>query len=228
MATKTRSRFESLDDILAALDRIPARRIRTHPAPGTATEADWLKLHDASDRLYELIEGTLVEKPMGAGESYLATEIIFWLRTYLQQNNLGAVLGADGGMRLMPDLIRIPDVSFIRWERFPEPGKVPVVPVLDLAPDLAVEIISPSNRRGELQRKLRDYFNAQVHSVWFVDPATRTVRVYPDGNTFQLFSGTDVVADALLPGFELPLATLFANLASPERASAPGKKRKKR
>lgn len=221
MATKVKPRFENIAEVLAAFDNIPGARIKLRPPPGTATEADWERLQDRGERLYELVDGTLVEKTMGVQEAFLAMDLGGILREFARKHNLGAVFGADGAARLMPGLIRVPDVSFVRWERFPEPGKIPDQPALTLAPDLAVEVLSKSNTRGEMERKLKEYFLAGILRVWFVDPRPRTVRVYTSPDVFTLLTESETLTDDALPGFSLPLAELFAPLAT----QAPPKKK---
>jgi Uma2 family endonuclease len=226
MATKAKPRFEDIDQILAAFDHIPGHRIKVNPPPGSATEADWERLQEKGERLYELVEGTLVEKTMGYVEAFLAQTLGRLLGNFAEEHNLGAVIGADGAARLMPGLIRVPDVSFIRWERYPKPGVVSDVPVVDLAPDLAVEVLSKSNTRGEMERKLKEYFLAGVRRVWFVDPQARTVKVYTTPDSFTTFEATETLTDeGLLAGFALPLSQLFARLGAPP---ATPKKRKKK
>jgi Uma2 family endonuclease len=197
-------------DLVARFGAIPLRRIRPDPAPGTATEADVVALHDHEDRLYELVDGILVEKTVGAYESYLALLLGRILGNFVAEHNLGIVLGADGMMRLAPGLVRIPDVSFISWERLPE-RRVPRQAMAELAPDLAVEVISRGNTRKEMQRKLADYFDSGVGLVWYVYPATRQVRVYVDPQTSHLLTERDTLDGGdVVPGFTLPLAQLFA------------------
>jgi Uma2 family endonuclease len=115
-------------------------------------------------------------------------------------------------MRLAPGLVRIPEVSFISWDRFPN-RRLPDEPIPDLAPDLAVEVLSPSNTREEMRRKLHDYFTAGSRLVWFVDPAARTVTVYtsPD-QSMVLRPDQTLDGGPVLPGFSLPLSQLFAEL----------------
>src|SRR5688572_8677213 len=130
----------TLADLIHDIGDVPLERIPASPAPGTATEADVLAALEAADkRLYELVDGVLVEKAMGYYESMLAGILVQLLWHYLDQEDLGIVLPADGALRLMPGLIRIPDVSFIAWERFPD-RRLPRDPIPDLAPDLAVEV----------------------------------------------------------------------------------------
>ena len=80
-------------------------------------------------------------------------------------------------MRLAPGLVRIPDVSFISWERLPG-GKIPREVIADVVPDLAVEVISKNNTPEELRSKLHDYLTAGVRQAWYIYPAEKEVRVY--------------------------------------------------
>ena len=113
-------------DLQAHLGGVPAARIRLFPTPGTATEEDALWLEDHEDRLCELVDGVLVEKAMSFYESILAMQLGYLLVAYLEKNNVGIVTGADGQIRLLPTKMRIPDLAFIRWERFPD-GKLPKI-----------------------------------------------------------------------------------------------------
>jgi len=197
-------------DLVERFGPIPLCRIRLDPPPGTATEQDVIEIHDREDRLYELVDGILVEKTVGTYEAYLALLLGQFLGIHVRQNKLGIVLGADGMMRLAPELVRIPDVSFISWDRLPG-RKIPRTAVAHLAPDLAVEVISKGNTRQEMDRKLADYFTAGVRQVWYIYPVSREVRIYtaPDRSTVlpqdQTLDGGEV-----LPGFRLVLAEFFA------------------
>ena len=197
------------------LPGFPAERIRVYPTPGTATEQDVLEVEARSGRICELIDGPLVEKTMGTYESMLAVALGHFVHCYLDTNNLGAVAGAGGLLKILPGQIRAPDVSFIRWERLPG-RRSPKPAIYALAPDLAVEIVSKGNTRAEMDRKLRDYFQAGVRLVWYIEPKTRTARAYTAAGEWteigphDLLSGGDV-----LPGFELPLAQLFARVEGP-------------
>lgn len=102
-------------DLVRRFGAIPLCRVRHDPAPGTAVEEDVVTIHDREDRLYELIDRTLVEKTVGTYESYLAMMLGRILGNFIIDHNLGVVLGADGMLRLAPGLVRIPDVSFISW-----------------------------------------------------------------------------------------------------------------
>jgi Uma2 family endonuclease len=206
----TESEIPTIADLLAELGDIPPHRVLLRPYPGTATEQDIIDIHARHHkRLCELVDGVLVEKAMGFEESMLALLLGSFLINFVRQHDLGIVAGADGTLRLRPGLVRIPDVSFVSWARLPErrsPGK----PIPDLAPDLAVEVLSKSNTLQEMERKLREYFQAGVRLVWYIDPEARTVEVFTavDWSTMldesQTLDGGDV-----LPGFALPLCELF-------------------
>src|SRR5206468_3137285 len=118
-------------------------------------------------RLAELVDGVLVEKAMGFIQSSLACVLIQLLRNFLDQYPLGIVGGPDGMMRLAPGMVRMPDVSVVYWDRFPG-RRVTHEPVPRIAPDLAVEILSESNTKAEMDRKLREYFAAGARLVWYL------------------------------------------------------------
>jgi Uma2 family endonuclease len=201
-------------DLLDRFGPILLRRIRQEPAPGSATEQDVIDIHDKEKRLYELVDGVLVEKTMGIQESYLAGFLVLLLGDFARRHGLGFVLGSDGMARLAPGLVRIPDVSFISWEQLPE-RQVPRIPMLRFAPRLAVEVLSPSNTPKEMERKLHDYFEAEVKLVWYVDPVQHTVRVFTAADQSQLLrEDENLDGGGVLPGFVLPLKELFADLAS--------------
>src|SRR2546423_10683013 len=167
----------TLADLLERLGGVPLERIRLDPPLGTATEQDVIDLHDREDRLFELVDGVLVEKAMGYLESVLATCISQLLRNYMSEKRLGIVAGADGMMRLAKGLVRIPDVSVVLWERLPD-HKGPRQPIPHLAPDLAVEGLSASNTEAEIDRKLTEYIASRCHCAWIVDPIEKSVRIY--------------------------------------------------
>jgi Uma2 family endonuclease len=204
-------------DLVERFGAIPLSRIRQDPAPGTATEQDVVEISEHEDRLCELIDGTLVEKTVGFYESYLAGYLAALLSSYVRKHKLGIVLGADGMMRLAPGLVRIPDVSFISSHRLPD-GRVPRESIPDLAPDLAVEVISRHNTRKEMDRKLHDYFAAGVQLVWYVyHSPRREVRVYVSPTEYSTVDEAGTLdGGAVLPGFTLALKDLFAEPAAPQ------------
>lgn len=209
-ATETPPKAWTAADLVERFGAIPLNRLRFKPSLGAATEEDVTEIHDREKRLCELIDGVLVEKTVGGYESYLAVAITSRLWNHVVERKLGIVLGADGMFRLIPGLVRIPDVSFISRDRLPD-GKPPRTAFVEIAPDLAVEVLSPSNTDREMQQKLIDYFQAGVRLVWYVDPARRSVRVYTSPTEFTDFVETQILTGgAVLPEFRLPLKELFA------------------
>jgi Uma2 family endonuclease len=201
---------ETLADLLDGLGSIPLERVRLHPAPGTAVEEDLLKYVAGGRMLCELVDGVLVEKPMGFYESILAAVLIGHLRAFVQARDLGVVISPDGAMCLERGLVRSPDIGFLSWSRFPG-RKIPREPIPAIAPDLAVEVLSKGNTEPEMQRKLREYFRSGARLVWYADPRALTVRVYtsPEKVTLLDENGTLDGGD-VLPGFSLPIRQWFA------------------
>jgi Uma2 family endonuclease len=199
----------TMADVLRDLGDIPAERVWLTPAPGTATEKDVIEAHDNHNRLCELVDGTLVEKAMGYRESCEAAVLIAILDTHTHKHDSGIVAGADGTVRLMPGLVRIPDVSFVSWERLPG-HELPAEPIPGLVPNLAVEVLSESNTPKEMERKLEDYFKAGVEQVWFVDGEARTFEIFTSPTTSQVFSGKRTIKTGkLFPGLKLSVDAFF-------------------
>jgi Uma2 family endonuclease len=199
----------SLGDLLKQLGGVPADRVRLHPTPGTATEKDVLLVLDQENRPCELVEGTLVEKPMGYEESEIAGLLITFLNNYVRPRKLGIVSGPDGTIRLFPGLVRIPDVAFASWGCFPD-RKRPKARIPHVAPDLVVEILSKNNTKTEMAKKLGEYFKAGVRLVWMVNPRKRTVQVYTSlDQSVVITSGQSIDGGAVLPGFVLRVDELF-------------------
>jgi Uma2 family endonuclease len=203
--------LETVAEVLERLGDIPAHRVRWQPYPGTATEADVLAASEAAEkRLYELIDGTLVEKSVGFFEARLAGVLLHFIEDFLEICDLGITLPGDATLRILPRQVRLPDVSFISWQRLPN-RELPAEPIPDLVPDLAVEVLSESNTPREMQRKRREYFQGDARLVWEIDPDTQSARVYTTPDSFQEI-GPDGALDGgdVLPGFILPLRQLFA------------------
>jgi Uma2 family endonuclease len=214
-ATIAPPEIKTLADLRRRLGGIPLERIWFRPAPGTATEKDVILAEKRENRLCELVDGTLVEKAVGFEESRLAAELIHLVKSYLDQNDLGICVGADGMMRIAPGLVRIPDLSFVTWDRLPG-RESPREPIPDLAPDLAVEVLSVGNTKPEMARKVREYFEAGVVLVWLIDPKKRTAQVFSTGEkpilirADQALDGGDV-----LPGFVVLLSDLLDHSRRP-------------
>lgn len=202
--------LETLADLMERLGNVPLNRIRLHPFPGTATIEDVLRLCDREPKhLCELVDGVLVEKANGHQESRLAVRLMCEMQNYLDEHDLGVLAGADGPHQILFDQVRFPDVAFIPYDRIPE-GADPATPVPNWIPALAVEILSANNTKAEMNRKLRDYFEAGIDLVWYVDPSDRTVRVYhsPE-DPITLTDADDLDGEQILPGFHLSIRDGF-------------------
>jgi Uma2 family endonuclease len=197
-------------DLYRKFGPIPFERIRQNPPPGCGTveDVDWLKDHE--NRLYELVDGILVEKTLGFEESYIGGTIFKLLRDFVDQPDLGLTTPADGAVQLEINLVRIPDVSFISWERLPS-DEIPDEPIPLLVPDLAVEVISRNNTPKEMGDKLKEYFDKGVRLVWYVRPRPRVVDVYTTPDRFtRLTASMRLDGGDVLPGFSVLVGELFA------------------
>jgi Uma2 family endonuclease len=202
----------TLDEFVERLGGIPLERILVKPPLTTATEADLIAASSKYNRIFELVDGVLVEKVMAYRESLLALLLGRILLDFVEPRNLGLVSGADGSVRLFPGLVRVPDVAFAAWNRFPD-RKIPKEPIPSLAPDLVIEVLSASNTKAEMERKRAEYFSSGVRLIWEFEPEPRTVSVYtPDGRVAVLDSSQTIDGADVLIGFSLRLSELFSKL----------------
>lgn len=173
------------------------------------TPEDLLALPDSVS--YELVDGELVERNMGFESSVVGGRLFRQLANHCYANNLGEVTPADASYQCFPDApnkVRKPDVSFIASGRLP----VGVLPRghCRIAPDLAVEVVSPNDAFSEVETKVSEYLAAGVRLVWVIDPPTRVVLVYrPDGTGARLHNGDSLPGESVVPGFQCPVAELF-------------------
>jgi len=212
-------------DLLEQLGDISPRRVLLQPPPGTATEADLLRQIDRKESLCELIDATLVEKPVGAPEAGLAAWLGWLLGSFVYPNDLGLLFGADAPFRLMAGLVRLPDLTFIRREKLPG-GRLPTEAVPEIAPDLAIEILSESNTAGEMLRKRTEYFLAGTTLVWIVDPRSRSVTVYTEPEVSErLKEGDTLDGGTVLPGLLIEVTRIFEKLPPATRVRRSRKKK---
>lgn len=201
----------TLADLHERLGFVPLNRIRIVPPPGTATEADVLRFAEAADKkLYELIDGTLVEKAVGTLQSFLAAELIRLIGNFVVENDLGLVGCPDGPYRMLAGNLRFPDVSFVPWSELPD-EEPPTEAIWTITPTLAVEVLSPSNTAAEIDRKIAELFELGTKLIWVIDPPTESAAVYAPGKKPKRVNPGDTLEGGrVLPGFRLPLADLFA------------------
>lgn len=170
---------------------------------------DLLQMPDGES--YELVDGRLVEKEMGAKSDYIAATVLTLLNNVVRAEHLGYLFGSQTAYRCYPNrprLVRKPDVSFVARGRFPNE----VIPSGDilLAPDLAAEVVSPNDTYEEVEGKVNEYFAAGVRLVWVISPETKTILVRRPDKTAATLDGTDTLSgEAVVPGFTCPVADLF-------------------
>ncbi len=164
-----------------------------------------------NDKDYELVDGQLVERKMGNKSAWIALELAHHLRVFVRQHRLGWVFGAEAGYRLDPDRplhVRKPDVSFVRFGRLPH--ECPADTYDNLAPDLAVEVISPNDTVLEMEEKIEEYLQSGVQLVWVINPDLRTLTVSRPNRTGGIVRGSEEIdGEAVLPGFRYRVADLF-------------------
>ena len=158
----------------------------------------------------ELVRGELIMMSPGKGRhAAVGMRIGRSLLNHVDANNLGEVFDSSAGYVLSrnPDTVREPDVSFLSRERFEGQD---LDAFLEGAPDLAVEVLSPSNTAAEMRAKMDDYFGAGCRVVWIVDPLRRSVVIHrPDGSSKVLTEDDTLTAEELLPGFSATVREFF-------------------
>ena len=164
------------------------------------------------DEPWELWEGELREVP-GAGveASGIAAVILGLLFPFVRSSKLGVLTGADGTyiVHRDPDTVLVPDVAFVRWDRLP--GGIRPRRFSPVSPDLVVEVRSPSDRSGEIAKKVELYQRVGVPLIWWVDPERRTVTVHRDEQPgVELGEEDELDGGDVLPGLRLPVAEIFA------------------
>ncbi|KAB2855221.1 MAG: Uma2 family endonuclease [Anaerolineae bacterium] len=176
----------------------------------TAEFWDFCQLPENQQRFFELIEGEVMEAmPSNPRSSEVAGEILLYFKLYLRQNPIGRVTGEQGGYNLTPTTTVAPDVAFISKERqvqFPATGFNPI------PPDLAVEVMSPSDAYPDVLHKVSLYLQHGTRLVWVVNEADMSVIVHtPLG--FKVYSLEDTLDGGdVLPGFSLPVKAIFADV----------------
>ena len=212
MATLLDPQTDTLEDLLHRLGDVSPARVRLFPSPGTATLDDLIAHNERPDtRVCEWVDGTLVEKAVGAYESWVGFILGGELYIHLRDQDLGMIYGEAAVLRILPKVGRAPAVAFVAWSSLPgakPPPRSDRVP--SVVPDLVIEILSHSNTPREMARKRTEYFAAGVRVVWEVEPDTRSAMVYtavdratPVATDGELDGGT------VLPGFRVSLKAVF-------------------
>ena len=195
--------------VLPVIAPMPVRR--RPPQEKIWTAQDLLALADDENR-YELVRGRLtMMTPASTRHGKFAARLVGALVSYIEKHSLGEVYTAEPGFELEsdPQTIRAPDVAFVRQERIPPEGEPEGF--WAIAPDLVIEIISPSETAKMVHEKVADYLRAGTQLLWLIYPASQTVMEYrPPMEARRLTIEDDLDGSNVAPGFRYPLAKLFA------------------
>ena len=160
----------------------------------------------------ELVRGALIAmNPAGFEHGRVVSRINSRIETFVDQHRLGITTGAETGFFIEqdPDTVRAPDVGFVRGDRVP---KDTVRGFFRGAPDLAVEVLSPDDRAGEVLAKVQMWLAAGCRLVWVVDPQTQSVTAYDERQSVQMLSAdSQLDGGEVLPGFSVSVAEIFAS-----------------
>jgi Uma2 family endonuclease len=203
-------RYDVDRDLIEGQRQISTRRRTMATTAKLLTAEDLARM--PTDQPWELWEGELRKAPGAGGEASGLGGVIFALIfAFVRPRKLGLLTPADGTYILMhdPQTVVVPDVAFVFWDRLP--GRTPPPGYVPVRPDLAVEVLSPSDEPGDVAKKRDLYRRAGVPLVWWVDPRRRTVAVFRHGQfVAELGEHDELDGEDVLPGFRLPVAEIFA------------------
>ena len=178
--------------------------------PAVLMTADELLRTHVPNKRAELLRGVLVvREPAGSRHGLVTMNLGAELALYAKQTGAGGVYAAETGFKLAsdPDTVRAPDIAFVTRERLPPPNTTGYPA---LAPDLAVQVLSPGDRPGEVLAKVADWLSAGTRLVWVVDPERRLARVYRhDGSEAIVTAEGALDGEDVLPGFSCSLASIL-------------------
>jgi Uma2 family endonuclease len=171
-------------------------------------------------KFYEVVDGQIVENPpMGARESILASFLLALMDPIARSNRLGRVVNETLFMiDRAGKLKRRPDVAFVSARRWSLKREVPDTESWHVVPDLTVEVVSRTNSAYTVARKIEEYFQAGVSLVWVIYPVTSKIHIYDSPTRVRILQvGDDLVGEGVIPGFRVPLSTLFGEKKQPKR-----------
>ena len=171
----------------------------------------WAMPEDPGHR-YELVDGELVEMDGAPRHGRMTGHIYALIFSHVSSRNLPMDVGVSTGFQMDPYTLRVPDVQVTGWERMAaydeDAGGWP-----QFAPDVAIEVVSPSNTPAEMERKTTEYFANGAQAVWIADPALRRVAIRRPDRPEQVFGHDDMLyGDPEIPGFACPVTDVFAVL----------------
>ena len=181
---------------------------KTQPYPGQYMTLEEFERLPKNGIKYELLEGALIMTPAGLEHEEIGGNLYFAIRKYLEQKPIGHLYGSSAGYRMRDDSVLSPDLSFVRNEQLPY-GRSPTG-YGNFAPDLVVEIISPSDRVVDVEAKVRNDLANGTRLVWLIHPALHSATVYhADGSARQLFDKDLLDGEDVLSGFSCRLGDIF-------------------
>jgi Uma2 family endonuclease len=176
------------------------------------TTADALLAMPDDGHRYELVKGDLIQmSPTGHEHGVIAISLSAPLHSHVRANKLGVVCAGETGFVLShnPDTVRAADVAFIRQERYEKVGRTPQF--WEGAPDLAVEVLSPTDTVRRVESKVEDWLTAGAQMVWVVSPRLRTVTIYRSVTEIAVLGEKDMVdGGEVIPGFRISVSEIFA------------------
>ena len=178
--------------------------------PSPLMTADELLRTHVPHKCTELVRGVLVvREPAGSRHGLVTMNLGAELAVYAKRAGAGGVYAAESGFKLAsnPDTVRAPDIAFVSRERLPPPS---MTGYPTLAPDLAVEVLSPGDRPGDVLAKVADWLSAGTRLVWVLDPERRVARVYRDDGSETVVTAEGALAgEDVLPGFSCSLVSIL-------------------
>jgi Uma2 family endonuclease len=170
------------------------------------------------DMLFEIVDGQVVEKPVGAYSTWLAFQLAAWLDAYVREHRLGIVvtemvfiLDAQRNLR------RRPDVAFVSAERWPIGQPPPPEGDWDVIPDLAVEVLSPREETRHSLRKVNEYFRYGVKEVWLAAPEDRMVYLYRDAKSARILQADEELSTPLIPVWQTTVGEWLPVISAPAK-----------
>lgn len=155
---------------------------------------------------YELVDGVMEVKMCGARHGEIGAKITVKLGIYLEDNPIGKLYNAKTTFQIGSNG-RMPDVAFVSAERIPEEGSPSGK--WEIAPDIAIEVISPNEVWDKVNHKVREYFAADVQQVWLISQQEQEVIVYDSPARIRVMTASDDLTSKSLPGFKCKVADLF-------------------